>query len=76
MKKIIALILAVLTLTACLAGCGNQTATPTDAPKADTSVETPTEPAAPAEAVKVTLWHTLTDHHQEALNKNYQFCWV
>ena len=69
MKKLIAIILAVLTLTACLAGCGAQNTTPTEAPKADAPVETPTEPAAPAEAVTVTLWHTLTDHHQAALDQ-------
>lgn len=69
MKKLIAIILAVLTVVACMAGCGAQNTPATEAPKADASVDTPAAPAAPAEAVKVVLWHTLTDHHQAALNK-------
>lgn len=69
MKKLIAIILAVLTVVACMAGCGAQNTPATEAPKTDASVETPVAPEAPAEAVKVVLWHTLTDHHQAALNK-------
>jgi len=69
MKRIIALILAVLMLSACMAGCGgNQAATPTDAPSADSGKVENDTPVA-TEPVKVVLWHTLTDHHQEALNK-------
>ena len=55
MKRIIASVLTVLMLTACLFGCGPQT----------DIVETKDS----AEAVEVVLWHTLTDHHQKALNK-------
>ena len=64
MKKLIAIILAVLTVVACMAGCGAQTAP--EAPKADAPAAAP---EAPAEAVKVVMWHTLTDHHQAALDK-------
>ena len=67
MKKLIAIILAVLTVVACMAGCGAQNTPATEAPKADAPVAD--APAAPAEAVEVVLWHTLTDHHQAALDK-------
>jgi len=66
MKKLIAIILAVLTVVACMAGCGAQNTPATEAPKADAPAAAP---AAPAEAVEVVLWHTLTDHHQAALDQ-------
>ena len=70
MKKIIALILAVLMLTVCFAGCGSQNSTSTETTEGSTEGTTAAETSeAPAEAVEIVLWHTLTDHHQEALNE-------
>lgn len=63
MKKLIAIILVVLTVVSCLAGCGAQTSPAATEGKSDASAN------APAEAVKIVLWHTLTDHHQAALDK-------
>lgn len=57
MKKKLALILVILTLGFSLTACGeNQTETGSTSPE-------DTEP------VTIVLWHTYTDHHQEALDK-------
>lgn len=66
MKKVISLLLAVMMLTVCLAGCGS---TPDAAKTPAPDASEPVDEAAPGEAVEIVLWHTLTDHHQEALNK-------
>ena len=64
MKKIISLILVAMTLVACLAGCGSKQETPPTQGGTES-----TTAAKPAEAIEIVLWHTLTDHHQEALDK-------
>ena len=64
MKKIISLILVAMTLVACLAGCGSKQETPSTQGGTES-----TTAAKPAEAIEIVLWHTLTDHHQEALDK-------
>lgn len=65
MKKLIAVVLSVLLLCACFTACtkqnGGETAT-TDKPDAQPAAGETTEP------VEVVLWHTLTDHHQAALD--------
>ena len=63
MKKRISLVLALLMLCACLAACGK---TQGDGGAASNSGG---NDEAPAQPVEIVLWHTYTDHHQEALNK-------
>lgn len=62
MKKIIALALALLLLCACVTGCGKTEENPSANNSSNANGET-------AEPVEIVMWHTLTDHHQEALNK-------
>lgn len=63
MKKIIALILAVLMLAVCLTACGStqQSTTSTEPAEAEKTQGASKDP------IEIVLWHTLTDHHQEAL---------
>lgn len=60
MKKIIALLLAVMMLAVCLAGCGSK---PAESPAPDAEASEPVEAGEPIEIV---FWHTWTDHHLEA----------
>lgn len=57
MKKILSVILVAMMVLAMFAGCGGNTAEPTDAPKADTPATTPAAPVEdkPAEPVKLTI---------------------
>lgn len=67
MKKLLSVLLAVLLVCACFIACAQQNggdATNTQAPDQDASGQDgATEP------VEVVLWHTLTDHHQAALDE-------
>lgn len=63
MKKIIALILAVMMLALCLAGCGSKPAPAPEAPSA--GGDEPAEPT--SDPIEIVYWHTYTDHHQENL---------
>ena len=58
MKKIIALLMAVVMVLS-FAACGKKTEAPAQQEAA---------PAESAEPIEIVMWHTLTDHHQEALN--------
>ena len=58
MKKIIALLMAVVMVLS-FAACGQKTEAPAQQEAA---------PAESAEPIEIVMWHTLTDHHQEALN--------
>lgn len=62
MKKIIALLLAVMMLSVCLVGCGSKPAE-TPAPEASQPADAD-EPA--GEPIEIVFWHTWTDHHLEA----------
>ena len=67
MKKLLSVLLAVLLVCACFTACAQQNggdAANTQAPDQDASGQDgATEP------VEVVLWHTLTDHHQAALDE-------
>lgn len=70
MKKFLTVLLAVLMLCSCLVACKQGGETPVD-PTPGTSDPTPgtsEDPVTPAETINIVLWHTLTDHHQEALD--------
>ena len=70
MKKLISLLLAITMLCACLAGCGKGGETTAGAGSSGSEAQTQgAGSGGNAEAVEIVLWHTLTDHHQEALNK-------
>ena len=72
MKKLISVVLSVLLLAACFTAC----AKPNSGDTATTNKPETQQTAAPAdnqkpeatEPVEVVLWHTLTDHHQAALD--------
>lgn len=69
MGKLISIVLSVLLICASLVGCGTQnggtTPTPSPAPQ---NTEGGSEALPPEEPTEVVLWHTLTDHHQAALD--------
>lgn len=76
MKKTLAIILAVLFALTMFGACAAQPGGETDEPRvtepAGTSAQEQTPaPAQPGsdEKVRIVYWHTLTDHHQEALQK-------
>ena len=67
MKKLLSVLLAVLLVCACFTACAQQNggdAANTQAPDQDVSGQ-----GGATEPVEVVLWHTLTDHHQAALDE-------
>lgn len=71
MKKLISIVLSILLigsfLTACSTPNGGTEPTPAPADSAAPSAQQPEE-TTPAEPLEIVLWHTLTDHHQAALD--------
>lgn len=72
MKKLISVVLSVLLLAACFTACAKPNgtdATTTNKPEGQqTAAPADNQNTDAAERVEVVLWHTLTDHHQAALN--------
>lgn len=68
MKRILALVLAALMLLVCVTGCQG-TADPTDTPNTTAPQGGNEGGNGSEEPIEIVLWHTYTDHHQEALNK-------
>lgn len=69
MKKFLSVVLSVLLICACLTACSQQPSggeTTTPAPQGQ--AQAPGQADAAAEPVEIVLWHTLTDHHQAALD--------
>lgn len=68
MKKLISIALSVLMLCTVLTACTTQNGgtEPTTAPVSQETQQP--EVTTPAEPIEVVLWHTLTDHHQAALD--------
>lgn len=72
MKKLLSIVLSVLLLCACLSACtpqpsGDQATNPPSQPTDKQDDQKGNEPATAPEPATVVLWHTLTDHHQAAL---------
>ncbi len=77
MKKLLFAVLSLFMVISILAGCASQPApAPTSAaePPKEAAPETKPSEAAPepakaAEPIEITMWHTLGEHHQAALDK-------